>query len=84
MKTVFDETHKAIGLLCKLVLVLPRSSWLMIYKSFVRLHLDYGDIIYDKAYNTTFHQVMEAVQYNAALTIFCAVSGSSKETKSMV
>lgn len=56
----------------------------MIYKSFVRLHLDYGDIIYDKAYNTTFHQVMEAVQYNAALTIICAVSGSSKETKSMV
>ena len=50
LKAVFEETHKTIELLCKLVLVLPRSSLLIIYKSFVRLHLDYGGIIYDKAF----------------------------------
>ena len=26
------------------------------YKAFVRLHLKYGDIIYDKRYNDYFHQ----------------------------
>ena len=29
---------------------------LNIYKAFVRPHLDYGDIIYDEAYNETFNQ----------------------------
>ena len=31
------------------------SRLMTMYKSFVRLHLGYGDIIYDKAYNETFH-----------------------------
>ena len=43
-------------------LVLPRSSLVIIYKSFVRPHLDYGDIIYDPAYNTAFHRKIEPVQ----------------------
>ena len=33
------------------------------YKDFVRPHLDYGDIIYDEAYNETFHQKLESIQY---------------------
>ena len=33
------------------------------YKDFVRAHLDYGDIIYDEAYNETFHQKLESIQY---------------------
>ena len=37
------------------------------YKAFVRPHLDYGDILYDDAYNETFHQKPEAVQYNVCL-----------------
>ena len=35
----------------------------------MRLHLDYGDIIYGKAYNTSFHQKLEKIQYNSALSI---------------
>ena len=27
---------------------LPRNALRTIYKSFIRLHLDYGDILYDK------------------------------------
>ena len=42
---------------------------LAIYKLFMRLHLDYGDIIYGKAYNTSFHQKLEKIQYNSALAI---------------
>ena len=40
-----------------------------IYKAFVRPHLDYGDIIYDEAYNETFHQKLEYIQYNACLAL---------------
>ena len=38
------------------------------YKAFVRPHLDYGDIIYNEAYNETFQQKLESIQYNACLT----------------
>ena len=58
---------KTIGLLRKLQAVLPRPSLVTIYKAFIRPHLDYGDIIYDRAYNESFHQKLESVQYNAAL-----------------
>ena len=34
-------------------LSLPRSSILTIYKSFVRPHLDYGDVIYDQPNNSS-------------------------------
>ena len=33
-----------------------------VYKTFLRPHLDYGDIIYDEAYNKTFHQKLESIQ----------------------
>ena len=49
LKSIFSKVNKAIGLLLKLHHILPRSSLLTIYKSFIRPHLDYGDIIYDEA-----------------------------------
>ena len=49
------------------------------YKSFIRPHLDYGDIIYDKTYNSSFHQNLEKIQYNSALAITGAIRGTSKE-----
>ena len=42
-------------------------------------HLDYGDIIYDKAYNSSFHQNLEKIQYNSTLAITGATRGTSKE-----
>ena len=79
LRITFEKTNKTKELLRKVRLVLPRSSLLIIYKSFVRLHLDDGDIMYEQAYNTTFHEKMEAVQYNAALAITVAIRSSSKE-----
>ena len=67
-----------IGLLRKLHHILPRSSLLTIYKSFIRPHLDYGGMIYDQAYNASFHQKLDSIQYNAALTIMGALRGTSK------
>ena len=52
---------------------------LTIYKCFVRTHLDYGDIIYDQAFNNSFHQKIESLQYNAALAITGTIRGTSKE-----
>ena len=46
----------------------------------MRSHLDYGDIIHDEAYNKTFQQKLESVQYNACLALSGAISGSSRET----
>ena len=49
------------------------------YKAFVRPHLDYGDIIYDEAYNKTFDQKLESIQYNACLALLGAIRGSSRD-----
>ena len=49
------------------------------YRSFIRPHLDYGDIIYDQAYNASFHQKLELLQYNACLAIIGAIRGTSRE-----
>ena len=47
IKGVFEKTSKSIGLIRKLRNFLPRGSFLQIYKSFVRPHFDYRDIIYE-------------------------------------
>ena len=55
-KGVFDKTSNSIGLNRKLRNFLPRSSFLQIYKSFVRPYLDYGDITYDKGFIESFNK----------------------------
>ena len=39
------------------------------YKAFVRPNLNYGDMIYDEAYNETFHQKRESIQCNTCLAL---------------
>ena len=79
IKNVLTKVNETIGLLRKLRNILPRGSLLTIFKSFVRPHLDYGDVINDQSYNNTFHQKMESIQYNAELAITGAIRGSSRE-----
>ena len=55
--------------------MLPQHSILTIYKSFVRPHLDYDDILYDQPDNKSFCQKIETVQYNAAMAITSAIKG---------
>ena len=73
------KVNKTIGLLRKLQNILPSSALLTIYKSFIRPHINYGDIIYDQAYKTSFHQKLERLQYNACLAITGAIRGTSRE-----
>ena len=47
LETVLCKINKTLGLIRKLQNHLPRTALITLYKAFVRLHLDYGDIIYD-------------------------------------
>ena len=73
------KVTKSINLLQKLNLTLPRFSLLIIYKSFIRPHLDYGHIVYDQPNNSSLSEKIESLQYNAALAITSAIKRSSKE-----
>ena len=52
---------------------------LIIYKSFIRLHLDYGDILYDKPGNQNFQNKLEKVQFKACLAITGAIQETSRQ-----
>ena len=58
---------------------LPRPSLIILYKSFIRPHLDYGDIIYDQPFNNSFQNKIESIQYSVCLAITDAIRGTSKE-----
>ena len=79
LKNVQNKVNKTIGLLRKLQNTLPRTSLITIFKSFIRPLLDYGDITYDQAYNTSFHQNIKSIQYSVALAIPGALRGISRE-----
>ena len=68
--------YRIIGSIKKLSLTLPRTCLLTIYKAFVRPHLDYVDIIYDKPDSESFKDWFEKVQYNAALAITGSIRGT--------
>ena len=71
------NASKGIGVIKKLFKSLPRNALLTIYKSFVRPHLDYCDIAYDRPNNESFISKLEQVQYNAALAITGAIKCTS-------
>ena len=73
------KISKTLQLLQKLHNLLPRSALITVYKSFVRPCLDYGDILYNQAYNMSFHDKLESIQYNAWLAITGAIRGISKK-----
>ena len=78
-KKYYHKISKTISLLRKIQQILPSSSPLTIYKTFIRSRLDYADIIYDQAYNSAFHDKLESIQYNAGLVITGAIRGTSTE-----
>ena len=73
-----SKANKGIGIIKRLLNTLPRNSLLTIYKSFIRPHLDYCDIIYDQPNNESFCTKIERIQYNAALAITGAIKGTSQ------
>ena len=55
------------------------SALITICKAFVRPHLNYGDTLCDQTYNSSFHEKLESIQYNACLALTRAIRSSSKE-----
>ena len=51
----------------------------MIYKTFVRPHLHFGDVVYGKLFNESFHKKVESVHYNAVLAMTVAIRGTNTE-----
>ena len=64
-----SKAMKGIGVIQKLNKTLPRHSLITIYKSFVRPHLGYGDIIYDHRNNESSAQKLEEFNTKLALQL---------------
>ena len=79
LKEKISKANKGIGIIRRLYNFLPRFTLINIYEAYVRPHLDYGDVIYDKSSNASLSQLIESVQYNAALAITGAIRGTSLE-----
>ena len=76
---MFKKINKTISLLRKQQNKLPSPPLVTIYKSFVRPHLNYEEILYDQVLNNSFHERIESVQYNTALAITDPIRRSSRE-----
>ena len=61
IQCILIKTRKIIGLIRKLQPIISRAALLTIYKSFFRPHLDYGDVIYDRAFKKSFQNNFESV-----------------------
>ena len=71
------KCYKMIGTIKRLSVSIPRDALLRIYKWFIRPHLDYGDIMYDKPNNESFKNWIESVQYKACTAITGSIQGTS-------
>ena len=68
---------KLTAVLRKLQTVLSKHSLLTICKAFIRPHLDYCDVVYDKKINESWHKKLESAQYNATLATAGAIRGTN-------
>ena len=60
LNNVLTKVNKVVGLCSKLGDILPRTTIITIYKAFIRPHLDYGDVLYDQAFNNSFKEKLES------------------------
>ena len=73
-----SNADKGVCVIEKLTNNLPKIALLTLYKSFVRPHLDYGDIIYDQPKNESFCNKFETVPCNAESAIIGLVQRTAK------
>ena len=55
------KNWKMIGIIKRLSVIVPKKVLVTIYKSFIRSHLDYRDLLYDKPENQNFQNKLEKV-----------------------
>ena len=61
LNNILARICKAVCLLRKLRNLLRRTALITNYKSFIRSHLDYGDVLYDQAFNKLFREKLECI-----------------------
>ena len=71
--------NKLTSALRKLYRYMPCDSLVSIYQSFIKPHLNYANVIFDKPSNANFSNRIESAQYSAALAITRTIRGTSKE-----
>ena len=59
--------------------MLPRRTLIARHKAFVWLYLEYGDVLYDQAFNNSFKEKLESVQCNGCLALAGAIRDTSRE-----
>ena len=79
LKFVLNNVKETLDLLRKFQQSLPRQYLVTIYKSFIRCHLDYDNIAYNRAFNESFYKNLESIQCNAAIAITGVARGTSSE-----
>ena len=81
IKEKMSKNLIGIDVIKKLSKALLVHYFVTIYKSFVRLHIDYGEFIYDQLNDERVEKLKEfytIVQYNATLAITGAIKGVSQ------
>ena len=78
IKVKIQKAGIGINVIKSLNNTLPQQALLTIYKSFIRPHLDYSDVMYDQPNNESLCQTIESVQYEAALAITGTIKGTSQ------
>ena len=79
IKTILTKEERTIGLFRTFQQLLPTPSLISVYNNFIRPQLDYGDNAFGQASNYFFHQILESIQYTAALATTGAIRGISTE-----
>ena len=70
--------NKGLGLLKFLAKYTTRKRLSLMYKIYVRPHLDYGDVVYHNQSSESM-DLLSSIQYNAALIVAGCWKGTSKE-----
>ena len=76
------KARRSMGIIRFLSIYVSRDVLDQIYKLYVRLHLDYGDIIYhkyDPEFKLDFAKKLESTQYSAALAVSGAWHGTNTD-----
>ena len=74
-----QKVDKTINLLCKLPTNLSRALLITICELFIRLHLHYGNILFDQMFSNSFDERFGSIYYNESLAITGAISVISRE-----
>ena len=73
------KVYKLISFIRSLSVNVPGNALLTIFKLLIRLHVDYGEILYDKPETENFQNKLEKAQYRACLATTGAMQGTLRQ-----